>query len=193
MIVSVINTKGGVGKTTLSLLLAEALRRTHGSAEVWDLDPQGSALDWHDGAHEEGDPLSFPVQPMTRSRLSRMTPAAHYTIIDTPPGDPQAIDLAAQVSDLVIIPTDASPLDMNRAAATAAALTVPTALLFYRVNVRTRLYAAAREWVEAEDISFFDTVVPPREAAKQAVDTGLTGQLLGADQVAQELTAALTD
>lgn len=191
MIVANINGKGGVGKTTLSLLLAEALRRYHGSVEVWDLDPQGSALDWADGAHDEGDPLRFPVVPVTRNRLARTEPHTRHTIIDTPPGDPQAIDLAARASDFVIIPTDTSPLDMNRATATAAALAAPAAMLFYGVNTRTRLYAAAREWVQKNEASFFESVIPSREAAKQAVDTGLTGDLLGAEAVAQELITAI--
>ena len=37
------NTKGGVGKTTTSMMLAMAAHRAGHDVEVWDADPQGSA------------------------------------------------------------------------------------------------------------------------------------------------------
>lgn len=194
MILSVINSKGGVGKTTCALLMAEVLRRRYGTVEVWDVDPQGSAVDWSDGAEDDGDPLRFPVVPLTKSRLRRRKPGTDYVVIDTPPGDPEAIDLAARRSDFVLIPTDASPMDMKRAAATLDTLGAPAAILFYRVNVRTQLYASAREWVESEDISYLEAVVPFREDAKKIVDTGITYEdLHGVEAVAAELITSLTE
>lgn len=194
MILSVINSKGGVGKTTCALLMAEALRRRYGSVEVWDVDPQGSAVDWSDAAEEDGDPLSFPVMPLTKARLRRKEPETDYVVIDTPPGDPEAIDLAARRSDFVLIPTDASPMDMKRAAATLDALGAPAAILFYRVNVRTQLYAVARKWVKSEDVSYLEAVVPFREDAKKIVDTGITYEdLYGVEAVVAELVTTLTE
>jgi chromosome partitioning protein len=46
MIISVINQKGGVGKTTLCTNLAGALAAEGRRVLVIDADPQGSALDW---------------------------------------------------------------------------------------------------------------------------------------------------
>lgn len=194
MILSIINSKGGVGKTTVALLLAEALRRKYGTVEVWDTDPQGSAVDWSDGAEEDGDPLSFSVVPLTKARLRKREPGTDYVVIDTPPGDPEAIDLAARRSDFVLIPTDASPMDMKRAAATLESLGAPAALLFCRVNVRTQLYASAKAWVEGEDASYLDAVVPFREDAKKIVDTGITYEdLYGVESVAAEIVTTLKE
>lgn len=68
MIVGVLNQKGGVGKTTLSVNIAAAL--THSGARVLliDADPQGSALDW--SAAREGEPL-FSVVGLPRASVHK--------------------------------------------------------------------------------------------------------------------------
>ena len=43
MIISFCNQKGGVGKTTLSVLIALALTEVNRKVAIWDRDPQGSA------------------------------------------------------------------------------------------------------------------------------------------------------
>lgn len=174
MIIGILNGKGGVGKTTLSLLLAEDLRRRYGTVEVWDADMQGSASDWAAGAAATGDPLQFKVEPVNLASLRHKPETTDFTVIDTPPGNSAAMDAAANRSDFVVIPTDTSPMDLKRAAATLGALHVPAALLFYATNRRTQLFEAAMAWVNEADVSAFDAVVPPREDAKKIVDTGIT-------------------
>ncbi|MFL1887601.1 AAA family ATPase, partial [Klebsiella pneumoniae] len=46
MIISVLNQKGGVGKTTLSVNIAARLAADGARVLLLDADPQGSALDW---------------------------------------------------------------------------------------------------------------------------------------------------
>ena len=60
--ISIVNTKGGVGKTTTAVYLATALAAQY-RVILLDADPQGSATSWATDAFEAGDQLDFEVRP----------------------------------------------------------------------------------------------------------------------------------
>jgi chromosome partitioning protein len=114
MIIAVLNQKGGVGKTTLSLNLAGYFASALGKRVlVVDADPQASAQAW--SSAREAEPL-FPVVGMAKPTLHKDLPgvAANYdiTIID---GSPRVSDLARTAilaADFVLIPVQPSPFDV---------------------------------------------------------------------------------
>ena len=55
MIVTVAGLKGGTGKTTVAVSLAEACAERYGEALLIDADPQGSAMTWAELAEEMGE------------------------------------------------------------------------------------------------------------------------------------------
>lgn len=113
MIIAVLNQKGGVGKTTLSVHLAAAFAERGKRVLLVDADPQGSALDW--SANRQGAPL-FPVVGIPKKSLHRELPpvAANYdmVVIDGPPRVYEVARSAIMASDLVMIPVQPSPYDV---------------------------------------------------------------------------------
>jgi chromosome partitioning protein len=112
-VIAVLNQKGGVGKTTLTVHLAAALARGGERVLLVDADPQGSALDW--SAARSGHPL-FPVAGLPKPSLHKDLPAlaADYTVvlIDGPPRVYDVARSAIMASDLVLIPVQPSPYDV---------------------------------------------------------------------------------
>jgi chromosome partitioning protein len=112
-VISVLNQKGGVGKTTLTVHLATALARKGEKVLLIDADPQGSALDW--SAARQGVPL-FPVAGLPKASLHKELPplAANYStvLIDGPPRVYDVARSAIMASDLVLIPVQPSPYDV---------------------------------------------------------------------------------
>ena len=113
MIVGVLNQKGGVGKTTLSVNLAACLARTGARVLLIDADPQGSSLDW--AAARQGEPL-FSVVGFPRAtihkEIAQLGLGYDQIIIDGPPRVTDLARSAIMASDIVVIPVQPSPYDI---------------------------------------------------------------------------------
>lgn len=113
MIIGILNQKGGVGKTTLSVNLAACMARAGARVLLIDADPQGSALDW--AAARQGEPLfsvvGFP-RPTIHKEISQIGKGYDHIIIDGPPRVTDLARSAIMASDVVLIPIQPSPYDI---------------------------------------------------------------------------------
>lgn len=113
-VISVLNQKGGVGKTTLSINLAAALKAGRKTVLLVDADPQGSSLDWA-AARDPNEPLFSVVscpKPTIHKTVADIGAGKDFVVID---GAPRVTDLARScimASDLVLIPIQPSPYDI---------------------------------------------------------------------------------
>lgn len=115
MIIGILNQKGGVGKTTLSISVAHELARQNKLEDILlvDADPQQSTLSWS-GIRESK--LPFAVIGMAKKSLHRDLPAIgknyKHIIIDGPPRVTELARSCIMTSDIVIIPCTPSPYDI---------------------------------------------------------------------------------
>ncbi len=104
-IISVISQKGGVGKSTLAANIALNLAKSAIVAIV-DLDHQGSLVSLQSQFE------NIDIYPPKTSVVEIRQLSYDFIIIDTPPYLFNNLEDIAQISDLIIIPTKASLLDV---------------------------------------------------------------------------------
>jgi chromosome partitioning protein len=119
-IITVINQKGGTGKTTITMQLAGILGRQY-KVLVADADPQNTAVKWAAKA-PEATPFAAAVVALNvyaekvHLELKKFTNDYDIIFIDCPPGiDNPTAASALGISDLVIIPIIFSPADLEAA------------------------------------------------------------------------------
>ncbi|HQZ87440.1 MAG TPA: ParA family partition ATPase [Gammaproteobacteria bacterium] len=115
MIIGMLNQKGGVGKTTLSVNIAHELIRKnpHVKVLVVDSDPQQSALNWSE-VREKSPP--FDIIGFAKKSLHRDLPSVasnyDFIVIDGPPRVTELARSCIMASDIIIIPCTPSPYDI---------------------------------------------------------------------------------
>lgn len=111
-IISILNPKGGSGKTTISTNLARALHERGHRVLIVDSDPQGSARDWH--AVDEKNPI--PLVALDRANNVKSLPdvasAYDFVVVDGAAKLEDMIAASIKVADFVLIPVTPSPYDL---------------------------------------------------------------------------------
>jgi len=113
MIISILNQKGGVGKTTLSINIASTLALAGKSVLLVDADVQRSALDW--AASRDAEPIFSVVGICTNTihkEIKLLKPKYDYIVIDGPPRVYDVARSTIAASDLILIPIQPSPYDV---------------------------------------------------------------------------------
>lgn len=147
--VAIISQKGGSGKTTIAVHLAVCAELAKKTAAIIDLDPQGSALEWHRRRERETPEViaaSAEQLPVLLEQAKKN--AAHLVIIDTAPHSDRAAIMAAEVADLVLIPCRPAAFDIAAIGTTLGILKLShsrnrAAILFNAVPVRGGLIEEA--------------------------------------------------
>lgn len=177
MIVTVANAKGGVAKTTTAVYLCAAHGLAvddPGDALLLDADVQASASLWRDMADEHGG-LGFDVVAANLSTLRRLRGSAAardhgLAVVDAPPQGP-VLEAAVRTADFVVVPTSDSPLDLQQAWATMAAIPqgVPSAVLVVRAEPRTTACMDTLAALDEAGTPRFDAVVLKRQDVKRCM------------------------
>jgi chromosome partitioning protein len=197
--IAYLNTKGGTGKTTSTVMTAAAGAYDGQPVTVADLDQQGSASEWLSLVKQEFEDRgeTSPVDLMTPNLATLGSlPADRFVLIDTPPGNPGLLDRVVAVSDLVIIPTTPSVTDIDRVWQTLRFIPAgtPVAVLLTQVNAQAVLVKQTRQVLEDEDVLVFPTQIPRRESFRKMFGTWPANdarELLGYEDVFAQIKEIL--
>lgn len=172
MRLTVANLKGGVGKTTTAIGLAEAAACSGRETLLVDADPQASAMAWADAAASSRPPglsctaVSLPTPDLAR-RLPRISGSAGVVIIDTPPGHLAIVTAAMSAGEVVLVPVQPTLMDIDRVRATidiAVGVGRPAVVLLSRTRTGTRSLSSAREALSDAGFPLLAVEIPQREA-----------------------------
>jgi chromosome partitioning protein len=124
LVITVALLKGGAGKSTVAVALAEAAALSV-PAVLIDTDPMSSARRWAELAEASGSPLRAEVVRQASTDLAADVRSASrraaVVVIDTPPpGALHAAEASIRVADQVVMPTPPRLADLDRVNATAA-------------------------------------------------------------------------
>ena len=115
-IISVLNQKGGCGKTTIAVNLAACLKQIGYSVIVLDADPQGSATKWlSQNSSAMIDVLTLDLTQSAKKvkeLINTYSNNLDYVLIDCPPELREPSMLASLLSEMVLIPVTPSALDI---------------------------------------------------------------------------------
>ena len=191
-VLTIAHTKGGVGKTTSAVLLCAAAHARGIDVTLIDADAQGTATAWAQAAESAGDPFPWSIATAaTPAHLARaLSGHEGLIVVDTPPGGYEVIQTAIEAGDLVLIPTSASPLDINRVWPTVEATShKPAVVCLTQVDSRTSLPKVARAALEDEGVVVTEAEIPAREALRHMYAT-TPQRLYGYDDLLAELLSS---
>lgn len=175
--------KGGAGKSTLAAHLAVAWLKQKKSVALVDIDPQHSLARWFAARVEtlgaDGVGLSFTEVTgwRTQKAVEDLGRSHDIVVIDSPPHAETEAKIAIRAADLVVVPSQPSPMDVWATAPTldmAAKEKSRAIIVLNRVPPRAGLTDQMIERLGEYDVSLAKSPVGNRVAFAESMVQGLT-------------------
>lgn len=194
-IIAFVSPKGGAGKSTSALLLATALAKVS-EVTVIDADPNHPIRDWADAGNvpPKMTVVSDVSEKTIAQRIEEVAAKTPIVIVDLEGTASKTVLFAIAEADLVIIPTQGSPLDAKQAARTVqvvrdsqkeARTKKDYAVLLTRTSasVRSRGLAHIQKSLIEAGVPVLETELNERDAFKSVFAYDLTLDELDPNQV----------
>jgi chromosome partitioning protein len=188
-VISIGNPKGGAGKTTLALVLADTLATGGASVSVIDADPNAIIEKWATKRRNAGRPLPYRVIPRpTESEMigtiDRISKEDQFVIIDLEGSASRMTSRALARSHMVLVPFNLSPIDAELAAQAVKAIQeeeealerrIPFRLVRSRTNAAIETKTAKRivDAIRAAELPLLETALVERAAYRDIYEFGL--------------------
>ncbi len=154
--------KGGVGKSTTSIYLAEAaVERGYEPVTLIDADPQASSAEWLELWPLPG--ITVVEAPSERTATRAIQRAQGLVVVDTPPGNERVTQSAVALADAVVIPTRAGGVEYSRVSATIELIPKRTSygVVICAARLGTNDLEAAIAWWKEQKVEVWG-VIPER-------------------------------
>lgn len=181
-IISILNQKGGTGKTTTTTNLAYSLKLKGYKVLIVDSDPQGSSRDWN---NETGGNV-VPVIGLDRPSLAKDIQAIggdyDFIVIDGAPQLSNQMIAAIKVSNMVVIPVQPSPYDVWATGPLVEAIQqrqelgvdIKSAFIISRAIKNTNLAKEVKEVLQEYNIKVFGNGTTQRVSYSNSAANGET-------------------
>lgn len=182
MIISLVNQKGGVGKTSIAVNLGVCLARKNYKLQLIDMDPQGTALQWQSIEGNMAFQVTHHPAPLSPEKTKAFSQGYDHLVVDTPPAIGEISRSVLRFTDLALVPLAPSPLDIWSSHNTVRMIAeakhenpdLEGKLLICRKIPTTRLGREAREVMEVFKLPVFETEVSQRVAYIEAMISGVS-------------------
>ncbi|MEQ8832244.1 MAG: ParA family protein [Alphaproteobacteria bacterium] len=185
-IISAVQQKGGVGKSTFLCALGSWLAADGADVAIVDTDPQQNSDRWMTVSEKAGNDPGVTVYSCLDdinlfSVIKKLKEQHDAVLIDTAGYDSAMTVFCIQASDLVLIPVAPSALDVagalkvwsyTIASAENARREIDTALIFNHANPRARITEEVRASLVAQDAPLLTATVPTLTAFREMMTYG---------------------
>ena len=179
-VIAFANPKGGTGKTTSALLLAETFASAGARVAILDCDPNRNLISWQEERQRDGRTMPFtvfdgPTEDKLIDAIDELANKFDYVVIDLEGTAAQVVTFALTRADLAVIPLEPNSVEAKHAARAVGLITrtekvirgkIPYTLLFNRTNAafETREEADVRAETTASSINVLPVSLVRRSA-----------------------------
>ena len=190
-VITFANTKGGAGKTTAVLLLAQELACKGYRVTFLDADPQNWILRWYElsGHVPNISVISFVTTASLPLHIRENGHNTDYFIVDLPGARNPLLATAIGLSSHVLIPIQGCAMDARGGAQVLeliqylderAGIKIPHSVVLTRVNslVTTRALQIVKALLNERRVNVLDTAIVERAAFRDIFDCGGTLRMM---------------
>lgn len=180
VMIGMVSQKGGVGKSTLSRLIAREYASAGWNVKIADLDiSQGTSTDWKQRREQSGLHPEVAVEPFrTVAQAMRVAPLYDLLVFDGPPHSMAGTLDIARASDLVVLPSGLALDDLKPGVLLAHELVeagIEAGRVIFalcRVGDRDNEISEARSYIRKAGYDSLAGSLPEKTAYRRASDEG---------------------